>query len=111
MSIKAVEAALPSVTAARPHQLNSLEGSAMTPETARKNWNSRFSNIKNSFSAASEEELNILKSRSPSINRSAAEPPPQADPNERGRSKVKPGLSGSPNTTREMNNSNNNLAR
>ncbi|XP_040579626.1 uncharacterized protein [Lepeophtheirus salmonis] len=41
--------------------------SELTPEThRRKNWNSRFSNIKNAF--ASEEEI-FYKSRSPSINR------------------------------------------
>jgi len=104
--------------------------SVMTPETARKNWNSRFSNIKNSFSAASEEELSIMKSRSPSINRTLPLPPPQQQPlpsaaavisqqpyqvgeivaaaavegeegeSMRGRSKVKTNLSGSPNTTR-----------
>ena len=39
----------------------------MTPETARKSWNSRFSNIKHSFNAASEEELSN-KSRSPSVH-------------------------------------------
>ena len=38
----------------------------MTPETARKNWNLRFANIKNSFNAASEEDL-LSKSRSPSV--------------------------------------------
>ena len=46
----------------------------LTPETARKNWSSRFSNIKSSFNAASEED--ISKSRSPSINRLSDNPPP-----------------------------------
>ncbi len=40
----------------------------LTPETARKNWNSRFANIKNSFEDASEDD----KSRSPSINRTSS---------------------------------------
>jgi hypothetical protein len=40
----------------------------LTPETARKNWESRFANIKHSFEDASEDDLS--KSRSPSINRS-----------------------------------------
>ena len=44
--------------------------SQLTPETARKNWSSRFSNLKNSFDAASEEETTASgKSRSPSVNR------------------------------------------
>merc|ERR1719412_60922 len=52
-----------------------MSAAEMTPETARRNWNSRFSNIKSSFNAASEEDLS--KSRSPSIN------------DERGRPKIK----------------------
>ena len=43
-----------------------MSAAEMTPETARRNWNSRFSNIKSSFNAASEEDLS--KSRSPSLH-------------------------------------------
>lgn len=54
----------------------------MTPETARKNWNSRFSNIKHSFNAASEEDLSN-KSWSPSIHK------PEGGVVERGRLQTK----------------------
>ena len=64
----------------------------LTQETARRNWNSRFSDIKNSFSTASEEELNNMKSRSPSINRHVEV---TTDSEARGRPKVKSKLSGS----------------
>lgn len=53
-----------------------------TPETARKNWNFRFSNIKHSFNAASEEDI-ACKSRSPSIHH------PINETEERGRNKFK----------------------
>ena len=52
-----------------------------TPETARKNWNFRFANIKQSF-AASEEDI-AAKSRSPSLHHVASEA------EERGRNKFK----------------------
>ena len=58
----------------------------MTPETARKNWNMRFSNIKSSFNAASEEDLS--KSRSPSIHRQSSDLD-DSTTSSRGRSKVK----------------------
>ena len=53
-----------------------------TPETARKNWNFRFANIKHSFNAASEEDI-ATKSRSPSLHR------PVNETEERGRNKFK----------------------
>ena len=61
---------------------------AMTPETARKNWNSRFSNIKHTFDTASEEDLSS-KSRSPSIHKQdpgpLQPPPPVPQPVDRSR--------------------------
>jgi hypothetical protein len=48
----------------------------------RKNWNFRFANIKQSFNAASEEDL-AAKSRSPSLHHAASEA------EDRGRNKFK----------------------
>ena len=55
-------------------------GSQLTPEMARKDWSSRFTNIKSSFDTHSEEDP--MKSRSPSLNR-------QNKDNERGRARTK----------------------
>lgn len=61
-------------------------GSDWTPETARRSWTSRFSNIKHSFNAASEEDLQgYPNSRSPSMYRQ-----PSTDPDlDRSRSLIK----------------------
>ena len=78
------------VNSLKPKQLSLLTGddssssmyssSDWTPETARKNWNFRFANIKHSFNAASEEDL-ASKSRSPSLH--------HLEPEDRGRNKFK----------------------
>ena len=80
------------VTTSTSTTMSLLTPPDMTPETARKNWNSRFSNLKSSFNAASEEDLS--KSRSPSIHRQ--------DLDERGRPKAKE-ASRSPMVTRGAN--------
>ncbi|TRY71051.1 hypothetical protein TCAL_12313 [Tigriopus californicus] len=74
--------------------------SNFTPTLSKKNWSSRFSNIKNSFDNSSalninQDESNLNKSRSPSVGR-------QSDLNQsdnRGRSRTKDkATNGSPNT-------------
>jgi len=72
--------------------------SQLTPEMARRDWSSRFSNIKNSFDFPSEEEESAVsgKSRSPSMHRQqqVAQPLPhqqQPDVGEgRGRIRTRP---------------------
>ena len=49
----------------------------LTPESARKkNWNTRFANIKHSFEDVSEDDPS--NSRSPSMNRTVPPPPPES---------------------------------
>ena len=92
-----------------PRLLSDSSSAQLTPESARKkNWNTRFANIKHSFEDASEDDPSN-NSRSPSMNRTQdselqqtefSQPPPitlssvKAEEHSRGRDRVRGGNGG-----------------